>query len=264
MLNWMVATWAAVTLALLFTLGRALRESQRLRDRLKQAALELQSLQMAFSRFAPSDVIEKVIAEGATDFGEKKQVTVLFADIVGFTALSESLEPSQLVRILNGYFDRMSIAIEGERGHVSTFIGDGILALFGALVPNPWQGNDAARAALAMQVELEAYNRELEREGLPTLAIGIGLHCGPGVAGLVGSRQLKEFAFVGRTVNVAARVQDLTRIHDADIITTEDLKNTLDPRFKLSALPEAMVKGVDRPLSIFALREFSDESKPGD
>ena len=124
----------------------------RLHERLERASLELQNLQVAFSRFAPSDVIEKVIAEGASDFAEKKHVAVLFADLVGFTALSESIEPSQLVQIMNGYFERMSRAIENHRGHVATFIGDGILAFFGALAPNPWQGDDAARAALAMRL----------------------------------------------------------------------------------------------------------------
>jgi len=235
---WFTAGAVVLTVVLGSYCWRSIRETRRRRARLERAALELQNLQMAFSRFAPDDVIERVIAEGGADFGKKKLVTVLFADLVGFTALSESIEPSQLVRILNGYFERMSCAISNHRGHVSTFIGDGILAFFAALAPNPWQGNDAARAALAMREELREYNRELERQGLPTLALGIGLHCGTGVAGLVGSRELKEFAFVGRTVNVAARVQDLTRVHDADIIATDTLRESLAPGFQLRALPD--------------------------
>jgi adenylate cyclase len=163
------------------------------------------------------------------------------------------VDPSVLVRILNGYFERMSEAITRHRGHVSTFIGDGVLALFGALTPNPWQGDDAVRAALAMRRELSDYNRELAAEGLPELSLGVGLHRGSGVAGLVGSRQLMEFAFVGRTVNVAARVQDLTRQHPTDVILTEALKRTLDPRFALRELPPAEVRGVAEPIRIYAL-----------
>ena len=91
------------------------------------------------------------------------------------------------MRVLNGYFERMSRTITEHRGHISTFVGDGILALFGALQPNPWQANDAAHAALAMREALAAYNRELEAQRLPTLAFGVGLHRGVGVAGLAGA-----------------------------------------------------------------------------
>jgi adenylate cyclase len=249
--------WLLPVTALLIALGlvaaRGARKTRALSERLERAALELQRLQMAFSRFAPDHVIERIIADGSEGIGEKKEVTVLFADLVGFTALSESVEPVLLVRILNGYFERMSAAITEHHGYISTFIGDGILALFGAMAPNPWQGNDAAEAALAMREALAAYNEELAAEGLPSLSIGIGLHRGTGVAGVVGSAELKEFAFIGRTVNVAARAQDLTRSFAADIILTDSVRQGLDRRFVLSALPETAVKGVERPLSIFAL-----------
>lgn len=236
--------------------GLAWRRTQnvrRLRSRLADAANELERLQLAFSRFAPDEVIERIIAEGSADKGEKKEVTVLFADLVGFTALSEKTEPTTLVRIMNGYFERMSGAISAHRGYVSTFIGDGILAFFGATDPNPWQGNDAVRAALAMREALADYNRELAAEGLPTLAIGVGLHRGTGVVGLVGSRDLKEFAFVGRTVNVAARTQELTRTFKTDVILTDNLRRAIDPDFALTTLPDTPVKGVAEPLAIYAL-----------
>jgi adenylate cyclase len=245
---------ALLLVAIIGTLnGRHLRERQRLHERLERSAGELQSLQLAFSRFAPDDVIERIIATGSADSGEKKTVTVLFADLVGFTALSESIEPALLVQVLNGYFERMSQAITDQNGYVSTLIGDGILALFGATTPNPWQENDAVHAAIAMRIALADYNRTLEADGLPTLSIGIGIHRGTGVAGLVGSRQRKEFAFVGRTVNVAARAQDLTRRLGGDIIVTEALRAQLDPRFELRALPDTQVKGVSRPLEIHAV-----------
>jgi adenylate cyclase len=122
-----------------------------------------------------------------------------------------------------------------------------------ALEPDPWQANGAVRAALAMREELEAYNRTLEADGLPLLAIGIGLHRGIGVAGLVGSRDLIQYAFVGRTINVAARVQDLTRNYDADILVTRDLQQSLDPRFRLRELPAADIRGITEPVGIYAV-----------
>jgi adenylate cyclase len=238
---------------------RARREVERLRQRLDRSSIDLENLQLSFTRFAPDEIIERLIASGGEDLGEKKEVTVLFADLVGFTALSESVEPAILVRILNGYFERMSQAVADHRGYVSTFIGDGMLAFFGALAPNPWQGNDAVCAALEMLATLDEYNGELEAQGLPQLAMGVGLHRGEGVMGLVGSRELKEFAFVGRVVNVAARVQDLTRQHEARVIVTETLQRTLAPHFALRPLPPTRVKGVERPLEIYAVEGLASE-----
>lgn len=243
-------------------LWSARREAARLRSRLEVASKNLERLQMSFSRFAPEELVEQIIASGLPTSGEKKEVTVLFADLVGFTALSERVEPSVLVRILNGYFERMSRAITDHRGHVSTFIGDGVLALFGALEPNPWQGNDALHAALAMRSALAAYNRELAAQGLPRLSIGVGLHRGVGIAGLVGSEELKEFAVVGGPVNVAARVQDLTRTHGVDILLTEAVRKTLDPRFALRPLPAAELRGIAQPVSVFAAERFEAGAAP--
>ncbi len=236
---------------------RSRREVEDLSRRLDLSASQLQSLQLSFSRFAPDEVIERIIADEGNVKGDRVEVAVVFADLVGFTALSEEVEPDVLVGILNGYFERMSDAIAAHRGHVSKFIGDGILAFFGALSRNPWQCNDAAHAALAMQAALKEYNGELRREGLPSLRVGIGVHHGVGIAGLVGSRELMEFTIIGRTVNVAARVQDLTRRLDGDIIVTDALLEKLDPRFDSRPLPASTVKGVSEALQVYAVDGYS-------
>ena len=256
----LLAALGLLGLGLAAALWRSRGQVHRLRATLESKSADLEHLQTSFARFAPEEIVERIIASGVSSHGERKEVTALFADLVGFTALSEDVEPAVLVRILNGYFERMSRAITRHRGHVSTLIGDGILALFGALQPNPWQSNDAVHAALAMREELAEYNRELEGEGLPPLSIGVGLHRGVGVAGLVGSRDLMQFAFVGRIVNLASRVQDLTRQHDADILLTRSVRDTLDPRFVLRVLPATTVRGVAEPVEIFAADEFAAES----
>ena len=135
-------------------------------------------------------------------------------------------------------------------------MGDGILALFGAVEPNPWQSNDALHAALAMRAALADYNRELTAEGLPPLALGVGLHRGVGVAGLVGSQDLVQFTVVGSAVNIAARVQDLTRAHGVDILATEPVRAALDPRFRLHVLPPASLRGIAEPVQIWAVQDF--------
>ena len=151
----------AVVAALGYTVWRARAEAEHLRRRLESATKSLEQLQLSSARFAPQQVVERIIASGVSTSAEKKTVTVLFADIVDFTALSEGMKPARLVQILNGYFARMSRAIAEHRGHLSKFIGDGILAVFGALEPNPWQADDAVRAALAMREALKEYNEEL-------------------------------------------------------------------------------------------------------
>jgi adenylate cyclase len=236
--------------------ARAGRDARRLRQRLRAADRNLEDLQTSFSRFAPDDVVERILARGISTGAERKEVTALFADLVGFTALSERVEPPVLLRMLNGYFEHMSDAIAAHRGHLSTFIGDGILALFGALRPNPWQGDDAVHAALAMRRALADYNKELLQQGLPALSVGIGIHRGVGVTGLVGSRELMQFAFVGRTVNLAARVQDLTRGLPGDILVTRAVAERLDRRFVRRAMPPAEVRGIDAPVETFAIERF--------
>jgi adenylate cyclase len=251
---WLVAAGLGVlSTALAASLARSRGSVARLRARLGTSATELERLSHAFARFAPVELVERVIASGVPTRGERKEVTVLFADLFGFTPLSESVDPSVLVRILNGYFERMARAITAHQGHISTLIGDGILALFGALEANPWQTDDAVRAALAMREELEAYNAELRAEGLPALRVGIGLHRGSGIAGLVGSPELMQFTVVGTVVNVAARVQALTREHDVDILVTTAVQQALDPRFALRTLPPRELKGIAEPVATFAV-----------
>ena len=253
-----LAAAGLLVLFLVLLLVRTHREAARLRDRLSSASQSLERLQEHFSRFAPEALVERIVTSGLPTEGEKKEVTALFADLVGFTALSESVEPVVLVEILNGYFERMSRAITDRHGFVSTFIGDGILAFFGAMEPNPWQANDALHAALAMRNALADYNEELEASGRPRLAIGIGLHRGSGIAGLVGSREKIEFAVAGRTVNVSARVQDLTREHGLDILLTDAVRQNLDPAFRLRAMPSAKLRGIAEPVAIWAAEGYGD------
>jgi class 3 adenylate cyclase len=259
-----------VLLALLAALAATLYYQRRrnaiLKTQLEATAADLQHLQQACSRLVPAGVLQHLIADGVKPVmevaPERKVVTVLFADLVGSTAMSDRLEPTVLARVLNGYFQRMSDAIHEHRGHVSHFLGDGIVAYFGALQPNPWQCNDAVRAAIAMRAAMREYNVELEREGLPRLGLVIGIDRGSGLVGLVGSRERMEYDFVGRTVNLAARVQTLTRIHQADILVTEALRAELDTRFVLAPMPAELVKGIAEPVVTYAVREGPAATAP--
>jgi class 3 adenylate cyclase len=254
-----IASAVAAALALLF-LWRLMVTRRRLRSlqrRVDASAASLENMQQSFARFAPAEVVEAIVSQGVSTRSEKKEVTVLFADLRGFTQMSEKLDPAQLVQILNGYFEEMSRAITTHRGHVSKFIGDGIMALFGALEPNPWHTNDAVHAALAMRAALAAYNERLRARGLPVLSLGIGVHRGQVVAGVIGSAQLMEYTVIGANVNLAARVESATRNHDVDILITRAVRDALDPRFTLREMPPITAKGVSEPVVTFAVEKFA-------
>lgn len=254
MLTWLVLAAAVAAGVTGFRWART--RIGALERRLAAAARDLESLEHAFARFAPAQVVEDIIAQGISTRPERKEITVLFADLHEFTPLAERLDPDVLVRVLNGCLARLSQAVTAHRGHVAKFLGDGLLALFGALEPNPWQTNDAAHAALAMRAALARYNDTLAAEGLPVLALGVGIHRGTVVAGVMGSTDLAEYGVVGAGVNLAARVETLTRTVGADVLVTDAVRAVLDPRFRLRAVPEASVKGVTEPVRTFALEAF--------
>jgi len=128
-----------------------------------------------------------------------------------------------------------------------------LLALFGALEPNPWQADDAVSAALAMRAALADYNIQLAAQNLPELRFGIGIHQGEVIVGLMGNQNLSTFTAVGDTVNTAARVEQLTRMHGADVLITEAVREKLDSRFKLRELPPVPVKGKEQPVVTYAV-----------
>src|SRR5262245_48589664 len=189
MIDWALGLAGVVVAVLAVVCARQQARLAEFRARLEVTAGDLERLQESCSRFAPATVVDRLLTDGPEAAAVRKEVTALFADVVAYTTLAEQLDPPVLARVLNGYYQRMSDAIAQHSGHVSTFIGDGILAYFGAFDPNPWQSDDAVRAALAMRHALAAYNRELAVDGSPPLAIGIGIHRGMVLAGLVGTRE---------------------------------------------------------------------------
>jgi class 3 adenylate cyclase len=247
---------ALILLALAAAAGLIILQRQRLRElraRIEVSVVELQRLQQSCAMLAPAGVVERLFSDGPESIAEHKVFTAMFTDLVGYTALAERLDPTRLAQVLNGYFQLVADSVVEHRGRVATFLGDGILIFFGALEPNPWQCDDAVEAALAIRTALGRYNSELERTGLPRIAIGAGIHRGPGLAGLIGSRERREYTVVGPTLNLAARVQALTREYGCDILLTETVREKLDPRFELKAMPAATVKGVAQPVLTYAL-----------
>lgn len=151
----------------------------------------------------------------------RKHVTVLFADMRGFTAMAEQMAPEDVVRFLNDYFDRMNRVVIRHQGTLDKFMGDGLMAIFGAPRDDPYQEEHALRAALEMRDELGRLSEELKAIGKSAVRIGIGINSGSAVVGNIGSKKRIEYTAIGDTVNVASRLEAATRDLDADILISE-------------------------------------------
>jgi class 3 adenylate cyclase len=262
----LVAALVAATGALaglVWHVRRLRSEVTRHQTALTRSVERLEHIERSFQRFAPLEVVEQIAQGAFATAPAHRRVTVMFADIKGFTPLSERIEAPVMVEMLNGYFRAMNGALTAHHGHLSRLMGDGLMALFGAIENNSWQTADAVQAALAMRAALVAYNRTLVDKGLPELAIGIGIHTGDVVAGVMGSDRLTEFTVIGDPVNLAARVEALTRVHGVDILITEAVQQTLDARFVLRAMPAVPVKGKSEPVATFAVESFSARTATG-
>jgi len=254
--------WLAAGLLALLALGAGLvaarRRVRQLERLLGATDGKLEELQLQFQRFVPADVVERLTDTSGAYAPQRRRVTMLFADLRGFTALCDRLDPAATVGLLNGYFRHMSAAIERHHGHITDMTGDGLLALFGALEPNPWQARDAVLAALDMRAALARYNAELKAQGLPELRFGIGIHSGEVVAGVMGAGALHKFSVAGDPINVASRVEGLTREHQVDLLVTEEIRGSLDDRFRLRAMPPAHVKGKAEPIRTFHVEAMAE------
>ncbi len=190
-------------------------------------------------------VAAQLLRDGAALGGEERLVTILFVDLRGFTSLSERLSPRELIALLNRYLDAMSHAIEAESGVIDKFIGDAIMALFGAPLAQPDAADRALAAALAMRQALAALNAELAAEQQPQLAFGIGINTASVVAGNIGSHRRLNYSVIGDGVNVASRLQTLTRDpgYDADIILSEATLHATARPWSTQTLGTVKVKG---------------------
>jgi adenylate cyclase len=211
------------------------------------------------------EVAAHLVRDGAALGGEEREVTILFADLRGFTTMSEKFSPHELLTLLNRYLDRMSAEIERQGGVIDKFIGDAIMALFGAPVDQADAADRALAAGLAMEQALKELNAELAAEGRAPLALGIGINTARVVAGNIGSHRRLNYSVIGDGVNVAARLQSLTRTPDyaTNLITSATTLAALRQRDRVAARPlgHLQVKGRAEPVEIFAIAPQALEAR---
>jgi class 3 adenylate cyclase len=206
-----------------------LQERERLRD--------------TFGRFVSHDVAEAVLNGHIPLEGARRDVSILFQDIRGFTSLSERMDPAALLGLLNQFFTEVVAAVEAEGGVVKQFLGDGVMALFGAPQTYPDHAERAVRAALGIVHRLSALNVILQRQGVAPLEIGVGIHSGAVVAGLIGPDNRMEYGVVGDAVNVASRIEALTKELRTTVLVSAQIEGQLGPGFMLGRTAALPVKG---------------------
>lgn len=221
----------------------ALQEYLRERREREQAVRE-------FSRFVNPHVVKELVAHGGlARQGESRQITVLFSDIRGFTTLSEARTPQQVVELLNGYFGRQVEVIFRHNGALDKFIGDAIMAIWGAPLDDAKHAENAIRCALEMADTLQAFKKDLG-ELSADFDVGIGIHSGPAVVGLIGSEQRREYTAIGDTVNLASRIEGLTK-GVARILVSEETVKLCPDAFDFVPRGLYKVKGRSQDVELF-------------
>ncbi|MEM7291866.1 MAG: adenylate/guanylate cyclase domain-containing protein [Pseudomonadota bacterium] len=227
--------------------------------------VDKKQLTRVFSQYVPPEIAqdysknpEKINLEG-----EAREITVMFCDIKGFTSISEKLDPRELAIWLNRYFNLASEIIVRHKGTIDKYMGDSVMAFWGAPVRNDNHAGDALAAALEIQRELASFRIELQNENLPDLYVGIGISSGISNVGNMGSEFRMAYTVVGDTVNIAERLERQTRYYDVPIIVS-DLTSRLMPDVLFRELDIVKVKGRSRYVKIYQPMYRKDLASSGE
>ena len=217
----------------------------------------------AFSAYLSEELLEQLIENPKTLSlgGENKRLTILFSDIRGFTNISESMNAHDLVHLLNRYFTPMTDSVLEHKGMLDKYIGDAIMAFFNAPVDVELHADKAALTALDMIERLNSLNKALEKENIPSIKIGIGINTADVVVGNMGSNSRFNYTVMGDGVNLASRVESLTKNYGIDILITEFTAKELSSSFVYRKIEDVIVKGKEKAVTLYELMPSTDKSR---
>jgi len=222
-------------------------------DRLWSEARQRRRIWTQFQRYASDELVRAVAKDPALVSPGRREITVLFADIRGFTSLAESTSPERLIPQLRQYLTEMNECVFAHDGWLDKFMGDGIMALYGALGPREGHARRAVGTALAMLDRLDELNASWRERGLPELHIGIGCHTGTAVVGNLGSRRRAQYTAVGDCVNVAARVEPETKPLGVPFLFTQETAVQLGPEIPTVRVGQSHVRGRAQPVTLYTV-----------
>lgn len=217
---------------------------------------EKRKLRSAFAHYVSKDLIENVISnpDALKLGGERRNISVLFLDIENFTTLSEKLEATQVVEVINNYFDALSNLIMDLQGTVDKFEGDAIMALFGAPIPSEDHAEKACHAALKIREKMA----ELNKISGFNLNVRVGVATGEAVVGNMGSKERFDYTAMGDTVNTASRLEGINKFYSTRILVTEGSYNSVKDKFSFREIDTICPKGKNDALKIYELLGLAD------
>jgi adenylate cyclase len=208
-----------------------------------------------FGRYVSKDVYEQLLAhpDRAELGGKRREMSVLFSDIRGFTTVTEKGNPEELVAQLNEYFSRMVGVVFLHKGTVDKFVGDMVMALCGAPLDDVDHAEHAVAAAIDMVRELGELNRGWAARGMAQLDIGVGINSGDMIAGNIGSSSIMSYTVIGDNVNLGSRLESLNKDYKTRIIISDATRIRLKGNYDIRPLGDVVVKGKTRPVAIFQI-----------
>jgi len=217
----------------------------------KELEIRNRFIKKTFGRYLSDDIVNSILdsPDGLELGGEQRKVTIMMTDIRGFTSLSERLKPDDVVKILNIYFKHMTNIIFEYRGTIDEFIGDAILALFGAPISEPEDTERAIACALKMQIAMEKVNMEIMALNYPEISMGIGINTGNVIAGNIGSEKRSKYAVIGKNVNLTARIESYTI--GGQILLSEYTIKSCKCELRINDKMKVSPKGVQNEIEIY-------------
>jgi adenylate cyclase len=216
---------------------------------------EKRKIKSTMGHYINRQLLEKILADpGLLKLGgERKNLSVLFSDIRGFTTISESMKPEEVVPLLNEYLSRMVEVVFRHDGTLDKFIGDAVMAFWGAPVPDEQHPRKAVLCAIEMIEELKALQEKWRREGRPVIEIGIGINTGEMVVGNMGSNQKMEYTVIGDNVNLGSRLEGLNKEYHTRIIVSQATYEAVQDMVEARHLGSVKVKGKTKEVTIYEI-----------